>query len=429
MILDIDKTAIYGNDANDLAISLQWMEKPSTSVRKLYTKVLSPVLRPAYEELCSKARKVDVVLYTRRPQMIRYQSCMRDLCIPIRYKDSWHEDGQLYIPPEVKEPEDVFQHFQGPELRPEEAADIKKALTRLLAARDAIRGELDLDYTPTVVVTASDKKVEATAERCGISSENAFLFDDNKGLARDPRVVVVDPLESLPEPQRSKVLAFMEAELPIKSADPYLLDYLEDVKETERAIERLAGDVRWRIPLSYRKIDRWIIPPLNISREDEAVALKEFEDLREALELREGKARDERLKAQSDDLSRKLQKVKVNDEGKAATTPVAAGAKSTPDIKRLTVEGYLEKSELYDNGVMTPVTLEKEMAMYENAGILSPVSPSSEESTPSSSSPPQAKQGLELRGLGVDGLRDKKEGWGVSLLDAVQKAAEWRKVK
>ena len=46
MMLDLDKTCLWGNDGNDLGLSLQWMEKPPELVRELYSLLVHPALQP-----------------------------------------------------------------------------------------------------------------------------------------------------------------------------------------------------------------------------------------------------------------------------------------------------------------------------------------------------------------------------------------------
>lgn len=45
LLLDLDKTCIYGNDGNDLAISLQWMERPLSEIQDLYKLLVSPCVK------------------------------------------------------------------------------------------------------------------------------------------------------------------------------------------------------------------------------------------------------------------------------------------------------------------------------------------------------------------------------------------------
>ena len=36
LMLDLDKTTLYGNDGNDLGVALQWMDKDEVTVGELY---------------------------------------------------------------------------------------------------------------------------------------------------------------------------------------------------------------------------------------------------------------------------------------------------------------------------------------------------------------------------------------------------------
>ena len=69
-MLDLDKTCLWGNDGNDLGLSLQWMEKPPELVRELYSLLVHPALRPAYEAYKERGEG-EVVIYTRRPQLLQ----------------------------------------------------------------------------------------------------------------------------------------------------------------------------------------------------------------------------------------------------------------------------------------------------------------------------------------------------------------------
>eukprot|EP00961_Rhodomonas_salina_P058368 784407-Rhodomonas_salina.1 len=164
LFLDLDKTAIFGNDGNDLGMALQWMEKPHSVVCSLYKRFVNPSVRPAYEAMKKRAKKVHVVLYTRRTQVVNYRSSFRDQIIPMQYKREWHQsDGQLCFPQHIRKATDISRHYCGPPRLPEEIIDMEKAIERILAARDAITEELGLDIPPPVVVTSNEKDVDRTA--------------------------------------------------------------------------------------------------------------------------------------------------------------------------------------------------------------------------------------------------------------------------
>eukprot|EP00286_Rhodomonas_abbreviata_P022315 CAMPEP_0181295660 /NCGR_PEP_ID=MMETSP1101-20121128/4269_1 /TAXON_ID=46948 /ORGANISM="Rhodomonas abbreviata, Strain Caron Lab Isolate" /LENGTH=592 /DNA_ID=CAMNT_0023400433 /DNA_START=249 /DNA_END=2027 /DNA_ORIENTATION=+ len=267
LILDLDKTSIYGNDGNDLGIALQWMEKPDTVVKDLYKLLVSPCVKPAYEEMRAQAKQVHVVLYTRRPQVLKYQSCFRECTIPVQYKKEWHHEGQLYLPSHIVAAEEVLRTYCGPELLEDELNDVKKSMERLIAARDAISNHLGLDAKPTVVVTATDKSIEDTVKRLKLPDTNAYLFDDNKGLQYDPHAIVVEPLEALPQPRRCALLRFMEQHMPTEELEEELVEYLEGARDCEKAIEWNSElkQWRWRVPLASRPVQPWAVPELKRS--------------------------------------------------------------------------------------------------------------------------------------------------------------------
>mmetsp|Transcript_5060 Transcript_5060/g.8138 ORF Transcript_5060/g.8138 Transcript_5060/m.8138 type:complete len:742 (+) Transcript_5060:95-2320(+) len=263
LILDLDKTTIYGNDGNDLGIALQWMEKPVNSVKDLYGLLLNPNVKAAYEDMRAKADNVEVVIYTRRPQILEYRSCFRHARIDVQYAD-WHHDGELYIPETVESAEEMMNAYKGPELLEDEQTDILKSMERLIAARDAVWNELGLITPPSVVVTAQDKHVDRIMDRLGLPADNAFLFDDNDQLEGADKVVLVEGFEALPIDRRNKVMNFMNKELPVSEIDEDLIEYLEGAKPEERAVERddKSGKVQWRVPLADKAAKPWQMPTL-----------------------------------------------------------------------------------------------------------------------------------------------------------------------
>ena len=250
LMLDLDKTALYGNDGNDLGIALQWMDKDQATVETLYRKLVNPSLRKMHSEYIRQGKDVEVVIYTRRPQILYYRSCVRHNTVPMRYADDMADhEGQLHVPPAMATSDSIFATYSGPELLAEEINDVKKSLDRLLAARNAVAEELGLATPPHVVVTAQAKNVEATARHLQRPIESCLLFDDNAELAAHPRVVLVEALESLPRDRRLDLLAFMEAELPVSSLPSDLVEYLEDARPNERSLARTAdGSLSWAVP-------------------------------------------------------------------------------------------------------------------------------------------------------------------------------------
>lgn len=45
LLLDLDETALYGNDGNDLPISMQWMGRPTEDIEQLYKLLVSPCVK------------------------------------------------------------------------------------------------------------------------------------------------------------------------------------------------------------------------------------------------------------------------------------------------------------------------------------------------------------------------------------------------
>lgn len=261
LMIDLDKTALYGNDGNDLGVALQWMDKCHSHVEELYRKLINPNLRSMYDHYVQQGKQLDVVVYTRRPQVVYYKSCVRHNTVPVRYADEWHGQGQLYFPSSIKSSEDIFATYAGPELLEDEQNDVKKSLDRLLAARDAIMHELGLSTPPPVVVTAQAKDVHTTARYFGVPADQCLLFDDNVELRNDPRVVLVDPLESLPAKRRSDLISFMQQQLPAEELEEDLIEYLEEARADEMSIKRGAdGKLSWWVPETKGTTSGWKTP-------------------------------------------------------------------------------------------------------------------------------------------------------------------------
>ena len=266
LMLDLDKTCLFGNDGNDLGLSLQWMDKSPEVVRELYKLLVSPCLRHAYKNYAAHG-DVDVVIYTRRPQLLQYQSCVTGEVVGLRYAPSMHYAGnQVHIPASLRSPEDVLARYCGPKLDEDETHDVLKGLERLLAARDAIAHELGLSTPPHVVVTAREKDVTRTARHLGMDPCNAVLYDDNIVIAHENNVVNVEPLMSLPRAQRDELLSFMNRVLPVEEIDEDLLFYLEEAHPDEQSLrcDTFTGRISWWIPeMPASNLKKWRItdPP------------------------------------------------------------------------------------------------------------------------------------------------------------------------
>lgn len=225
---------------------------------------VSGVFPDVYESFQRQSDRVDVVVYTRRPQMLRYHSSFRGETFGLRYKESWHKKSQVYFPPECKTAEDIMAEYTGPELLDEERIDILSSLQRLLAARAALTAELGLSEMPTVVVTSEFKDIEGTVQHLGLPLEHAFLYDDNIELVGHPNVITVLPVQSMPEERRGRVLEFLEERLPARLLDTELVEFLLESKPSERAVamDPSTGDVTWHVPQAKARLE-WAVPKLN----------------------------------------------------------------------------------------------------------------------------------------------------------------------
>lgn len=271
MLLDLDKTTIWGNDGNDFGLALQWMEKPKEKLDMLYRTLVSPQVRPAFEQLKWSTEKIDVVLYTRRPALLTYRSCFRRCMIPLRYHKVQRKDGQLYIPGSIETVEQLRQLYCGPKLLPEEEHDVSQSLQRLFSARAALTAALGLSTPMTVVVTAGVKDVVNTVTQLGLRPDRAFLFDDNKSLPQDGHLVRVEPFVSLPAPRRQELLDLMQREVPVEEMEPDLVQFLLGAAPTERALEWDASHKlwRWRVPLAERGVPTWTMPTIPVDSDSD----------------------------------------------------------------------------------------------------------------------------------------------------------------
>ena len=265
VMLDLDKTSLYGNDGNDLPLALQWEDKQHAVVKELYRLIVSPNIRPALQLVREQAQDVTVVIYTRRPQVVHYTSPYRQDPVHLLFNAAWHDGrGQLLLPGHVETAADMMAEYTGVELLQEERRDVEKILERLLGARDAVASELGLRAAPTVVVTGQDKKVEGTATALGLPTEQAVLFDDNPQLASDPKVVTVEPLLSLPPHQRQRVLDFMQLHLPAEQLSPDLVSFLLGASAAECSVRAnpASGAIEWNVPVAATPLRLWANPTL-----------------------------------------------------------------------------------------------------------------------------------------------------------------------
>ena len=140
------------------------MEPPDQKT-ELYSLLVHPGLRPAYEEYKERG-KVVVVIYTRRPQLLQYRSCVTGKVLPLRYEAGWHYGGQVHIPSSMREAKSVQERYSGPSLDEDEEHDVLKGLERLLAARDAVAQALGL--SSPMLQTSCGPQVQGLAAVSGV---------------------------------------------------------------------------------------------------------------------------------------------------------------------------------------------------------------------------------------------------------------------
>ena len=263
IMLDLDKTCLFGNDGNDLGIALQWMERPLHVVQELYDLLLNPALKPAYLKLASQG-KVSTAIYTMRASLLYYRSNFRCMMIPLQYAPEWHVDGQVILPSSVATADDVMAAYSGPYLTDDEHVDISHSMQRLLAARDAIQRALGLQSPPPVVISASGKDVPRTAAALGFPPAATFLWDDNPSLVGRAGVVPVPPYVALDREARGRLEDFLARHLPASSLDDDLLDFMASAHpgESVLALEGPDGSVPvWSLPLSAEaSAQPWPVP-------------------------------------------------------------------------------------------------------------------------------------------------------------------------
>ena len=263
IMLDLDKTCLFGNDGNDLGIALQWMDKSQQAVEQLYDLILNPALRPAYAKLSSQS-KVKVAIYTMRASLLYYRSNFRGMIIPLQFAPEWHVDGQVIIPSSIATADDVMAAYTGPYLTSEEQTDICRSMQRLLAARGAIQRDLGLAAPPPVVITASGKDVPRTAAALGFPPASTFLWDDNPSLVGRPGVVPVPAYVELDRARRDKLASFLDEMLPACELDDDLLDFMASAHPGESVLyfDGPDGSVPvWSLPLSPEAtVQPWPVP-------------------------------------------------------------------------------------------------------------------------------------------------------------------------
>lgn len=98
--------------------------------------MLNPQLRPLFKQLQMSVEKTPVVIYTMRPQLLRYKSAVRRRLVNLRWKSEWHHnDDQVIVPPEVTEASQVIKEYSGiVPLHEQEEQDLTMSFQRLLGA-------------------------------------------------------------------------------------------------------------------------------------------------------------------------------------------------------------------------------------------------------------------------------------------------------
>jgi hypothetical protein len=237
------------------------MEKEPHLVEHLYRMLLNPSVVDLYARVRAQHAVVRPVIYTMRATFLVYNSCFRDAVIQLEWDPAWHHGAQIVFPPEVSSADEILATYRGSTtLLEEERVDLRKSLERLLVTRTVLRSALGLDAYPPLVVTAAPKDVEATAAMLGMGGAPAFLWDDNPRLAGDPRVVSIEPFVRLPEDRARALEAWLEAQLPARLLDEYLVEFMLGADDCDRVIERGPdGHIRYVIPRCER-VAAWPLP-------------------------------------------------------------------------------------------------------------------------------------------------------------------------
>jgi len=230
--LDLDKCSIYGQDGNDLTIACQWMQGGMEKLCGLYRRMVNPQIKPLFRQLQMTVEKIPVVLYTMRPQLLRYKSAVRNCMLLLHWKPDWHHnDDQICIPSDIENPTEIINAYSGDTpLHPHEKADLAMSWQRLLAIRKVIRDELDLDYNPRIVVTSIMKDLQGTASKLGLPAEKSYLWDDNQVLKGQPHVLTVDPYVGMDREHRTDLLSYMEKVMPVHTLTADVVEFMMGAK-------------------------------------------------------------------------------------------------------------------------------------------------------------------------------------------------------
>jgi len=290
--LDLDKCSIYGQDGNDLAIACQWMQRPEQSLVELYRRLLNPQVKLLYEQLQMSVEKLPVVIYTMRPQLLRYRSACRTSHLALRWKTEWHHSmDQVVIPPDVTRPEQILSEYSGStSLMDQEKTDLYMSWQRLLAIRQVVQEELGLEAPPSIVVTSTLKDVQATATKLGLRPEVSYLWDDNEVMKGQPHVLTVAPYTEMEAGSRAELLSFLGKELPAEELSEDVSDFMLGAKPEGRSLSEDGGRLSYRIR-ETAAVERFPIPELPVRYTTPSFTALEPDLLSERALLRKGEPR------------------------------------------------------------------------------------------------------------------------------------------
>jgi hypothetical protein len=272
LLFDLDRCVVLGSDGNDLGIAMQWTNQTHATLTRLYSLLLNPCLPEAYAALRPRYARVRVVLYTARAMLLQLRRPGAAVA-PVPWDPARLDGaGQLHVPAATPDAAAVMAGSAAglAGLRAEERDVLQRALERLFATRDAVRGALGLADPPDMVVTASPKDVARTAARLGhpaAHAAHAFLWDDNEALRGRPGVLVVPPFLRLASSQRRRLLAFLDAALPAAGLPPDLAAFMLGAHPLHRSLARgPSGRLEYRVPEGadpggFGAQEPWPLPP------------------------------------------------------------------------------------------------------------------------------------------------------------------------
>mmetsp|Transcript_24136 Transcript_24136/g.59515 ORF Transcript_24136/g.59515 Transcript_24136/m.59515 type:complete len:490 (+) Transcript_24136:362-1831(+) len=240
VFLDVDNTCIFGSDGNDLGIAFQHCRKSFEELTSLYERLCNRQVAKLVDDMRAEGieDEVQVSLFTRRATLVNFVSARTWETTHIDYGAWQQTPNELCVPGSVRNSDEILEACRAGEvLHEDDVADLKASWDRLLAARDALKRFLSLDYVPEMVVTAVGKDVRKTAARMGLDPTRAVLWDDNEDLSGDPNVQVVQRFESMPREQREELLRFLQAVNPVQELPEDTIAFMFGAKPEARAVE------------------------------------------------------------------------------------------------------------------------------------------------------------------------------------------------